>query len=283
MDVANMVWPLIPVKFKDALPHPQPMKAILLASTIAPPADIATIQAQGARIDGEPGIGYVLRPGFTLPPLTFSEEEIEALVLGARWVAKRADVRLGEAAHHALAKIRAVLPPDRRVALDDSTLFVGPGEAIRTGDERLALIRQAIRAEQKLALVGQGQAARVTLEQRGGDFLLQRADLAAYRRLGKPQCLARVREAAGAGHGVEYAKLVPIHVTRPRVLIQNLSAYLTGRSPAWADARKRSASSAAMQPMPAAVTAWRKILSLTSPAANTPATEVWVESGAVRM
>ena len=119
--------------------------------------DIATLQAQGARIDGEPGIGYVLRPGFTLPPLTFSEEEIEALVLGARWVAKRADERLGEAAHHALAKIRAVLPPDRRVALDDSTLFVGPGEAIRTGDERLALIRQAIRAEQKLALTYRDQ------------------------------------------------------------------------------------------------------------------------------
>ncbi|MBX6333611.1 MAG: HTH domain-containing protein [Gemmatimonadaceae bacterium] len=114
--------------------------------------DIATLQAQGARIDGEPGIGYVLRPGFTLPPLTFSEEEIEALVLGARWVAKRADEQLGEAARRAIAKIRTVLSPDRHVALDDSTLLVGPGEAIRVGDERLALIRQAIRAEQKLAL-----------------------------------------------------------------------------------------------------------------------------------
>ena len=46
MDVASMVWPLMPVKFRDALPHPQPMKAILLASTIAPPADIASIQAR---------------------------------------------------------------------------------------------------------------------------------------------------------------------------------------------------------------------------------------------
>lgn len=41
-----MVWPLTPVKSSDALPHPQPMKAILLASTIAPPADIASIQAR---------------------------------------------------------------------------------------------------------------------------------------------------------------------------------------------------------------------------------------------
>jgi predicted DNA-binding transcriptional regulator YafY len=43
--------------------------------------DIATMQAQGADIQGEPGIGYMLRPGFTLPPLMFSSDEIEALVL----------------------------------------------------------------------------------------------------------------------------------------------------------------------------------------------------------
>ena len=50
--------------------------------------DIATLQAQGAEIDGEPGMGYVLKPGFMLPPLMFSTEEIEALVLGTRWVAQ---------------------------------------------------------------------------------------------------------------------------------------------------------------------------------------------------
>ena len=48
--------------------------------------DIATLQAQGADIQGEAGVGYVLRPGFTLPPLMFSTEELEALVLGSRWV-----------------------------------------------------------------------------------------------------------------------------------------------------------------------------------------------------
>jgi predicted DNA-binding transcriptional regulator YafY len=53
--------------------------------------DIATLQTQGARIDGESGLGYLLRPGFTIPPLMFSEEEIQALVLGSRWVAARGD------------------------------------------------------------------------------------------------------------------------------------------------------------------------------------------------
>ena len=49
--------------------------------------DIATLQAQGADIEGEPGLGYILKPGFMLPPLMFSEDEIEAMVLGSRLVA----------------------------------------------------------------------------------------------------------------------------------------------------------------------------------------------------
>src|ERR1700744_2686380 len=67
--------------------------------------DIDALVAQGAPIDGEAGVGYVLRPGFMLPPLMFSEEEIEALVLGSRWVAERTDSSLGKAAAQALAKI----------------------------------------------------------------------------------------------------------------------------------------------------------------------------------
>jgi predicted DNA-binding transcriptional regulator YafY len=51
----------------------------------------------------------VLRPGYTLPPLMFTEDEIEALALGTRWVADRADGPLASAANHALAKIAAVL------------------------------------------------------------------------------------------------------------------------------------------------------------------------------
>src|SRR6187551_2040185 len=67
--------------------------------------DIATLQKQGAEIDGEAGVGYVLRPGFMLPPLMFSEEEIEALVLGSRFIAGRADTELASAARNLLAKI----------------------------------------------------------------------------------------------------------------------------------------------------------------------------------
>lgn len=112
--------------------------------------DIVTLQAQGARIDREPGMGYVLRPGFMLPPLMFSEDEIEALVLGSRWVAKRGDSRLGAAARDAVAKIAAVLPADLRDTLDASTLLVAADAAVAAGDAELASIRQAIRSERKL-------------------------------------------------------------------------------------------------------------------------------------
>jgi predicted DNA-binding transcriptional regulator YafY len=114
--------------------------------------DIETLKAQGAHIDGEPGVGYVLRPGFMLPPLMFSEEEIEAIVLGSRWVAKRADAALGAAARNALAKIAAVLPPDLKTGLDTSSLMIGPGDAIAAGDAELPVIRAAIRTERKLRI-----------------------------------------------------------------------------------------------------------------------------------
>ncbi len=112
--------------------------------------DIATLQSQGARIDGAPGLGYVMQPGFTLPPLMFSADEVQALVLGSRWVADRGDARLAAAARDALAKIAAVLPGELRHELDTSALIVGPGEPIAAGDVDVATIRQAIRTERKL-------------------------------------------------------------------------------------------------------------------------------------
>jgi predicted DNA-binding transcriptional regulator YafY len=114
--------------------------------------DIASLQAQGAAIEGEPGVGYILKPGFLLPPLMFPPEEIEALVLGSRWVADRGDDPLRDAARNALARIAAVLPPDLRDALDASALLVGPGVKIPVDSVDPALLRKAIRTERKLSL-----------------------------------------------------------------------------------------------------------------------------------
>ncbi|VVE43316.1 MULTISPECIES: YafY family protein [Pandoraea] len=124
--------------------------------------DIAMLQAQGAHIEGAPGLGYVLKPGFMLPPLMFSEEEIEAIVLGSRWVARRTDGALAEAAANALAKIAAVLPPDLRASLETSTLLIGPGDPLPPMIVDLTVIREAIRAERKLQLSYRDEAGRVS-------------------------------------------------------------------------------------------------------------------------
>ncbi|QQR35135.1 YafY family transcriptional regulator [Devosia oryziradicis] len=118
--------------------------------------DIATLQAQGADIIGEPGLGYVLRPGFTLPPLMFSADEIEAIVLGSRWVAARADDgRLSQSAKQALSKITAVLPAELRERAEATNLLVARmGLAPATIDA--GIIRLAIRNERKLIITYRG-------------------------------------------------------------------------------------------------------------------------------
>ncbi|SBW10475.1 putative transcriptional regulator (Winged helix domain) [uncultured delta proteobacterium] len=114
--------------------------------------DIAALQAQGARIEGETGVGYLLRPGFTLPPLMFTEPEIEAIALGVQWVAQRGGSGLGNPARDALAKISSVLTPELRRKLSASTLLVGPGNAARVSDTVLDTLYAAIRQEEKILL-----------------------------------------------------------------------------------------------------------------------------------
>ncbi|WP_288431677.1 YafY family protein [uncultured Agrobacterium sp.] len=111
--------------------------------------DIATLQSQGANIEGEAGVGYVLRPGYLLPPLMFSEAEIEALVLGSRWVAGRADGPMAASARAALSKIAAVLPEELAEELENSTLLIGPGKVVELPHIDLVTIRAAIRNQSR--------------------------------------------------------------------------------------------------------------------------------------
>lgn len=114
--------------------------------------DIASLQAQGAEIEGEAGIGYVLRPGYMLPPLMFTREEIEALILGFRFVEKRADAPIAAAARNTLAKIEAVLPDDLRRDSQEVGLMVGPGPVLPADRIDLQLLRTALRLERPLTI-----------------------------------------------------------------------------------------------------------------------------------
>lgn len=76
--------------------------------------DIADLIASGVPIDGEAGVGYVMREGYDLPPLMFTAEEAAALVAGARMLQAWGGAAMGAAAAAAIGKIDAVLPAGAR-------------------------------------------------------------------------------------------------------------------------------------------------------------------------
>lgn len=122
--------------------------------------DIATLQAQGANIEGEAGLGYVLRDGYFLPPLMFGDNELDAIILGLRFVMQRGDNELVQAAEDVLGKIEAVLPPGLEDAAATSGLLAGPGGSGKSG--HLAAIREAIRREEKLQISYSDKKSRST-------------------------------------------------------------------------------------------------------------------------
>ena len=129
----------------------------------------------------------------------------------------------------------------------DLQLAVRPLAAVgQLGARRFQLHEHFMRgAEEQLALLGEDQAARMAVEQRDPELLLERADLPRHRRLRQAELLARMGEAAGLGGGVEDLELVPIHGC-------SLSLAVTRRRRDAPHGRRGyfSASSAAMQPMP---------------------------------
>ena len=80
--------------------------------------DIADLIGSGVPVEGEAGVGYVMRAGYDLPPLMFTQEEIVALVAGARLIRAWGGMEMGAAAEEALVKINAVLPDAARSQLD---------------------------------------------------------------------------------------------------------------------------------------------------------------------
>ena len=85
--------------------------------------DVADLQLSGVPIEGEAGVGYVLRKGSDIPPLMFNANELEALVVGSRFVRAFAGARVAESAQSALLKIEAVLPPELRERASRTRIF----------------------------------------------------------------------------------------------------------------------------------------------------------------
>lgn len=134
--------------------------------------DIGDLQTSGVPIEGEAGVGYVLRQGAEIPPLMFDRDELEALAIGVRFVGAFASDRLMAAAKRALIKIEAVVPAEVRRQCERSRIFAPSTWRRRRDGDAMDRLHAAI-AERRLVR-----------------FDYTRADGEASRRAVEPICLA---------------------------------------------------------------------------------------------
>ncbi|HEU4408637.1 MAG TPA: YafY family protein [Polyangiaceae bacterium] len=113
--------------------------------------DIETLVASGVPIEGERGVGYVLREPIFLPPMTLTLEELRALHFGVEVVRQTGDAELARAAEKLVGKIAAVLPSDRRASdpLKDLAVYASVAAAPR---EHLGVLRRAVAERQVLSI-----------------------------------------------------------------------------------------------------------------------------------
>jgi len=114
--------------------------------------DVRDLILSGVPIRGEAGVGYALERSFELPPLMFTADEIEALVLGARFVRSYTDPGLAKAADDALGKIETVLPDALRDRIERSVLFSVNFRPSEQTAQHLEQLRGAIRDGRKVRL-----------------------------------------------------------------------------------------------------------------------------------
>jgi predicted DNA-binding transcriptional regulator YafY len=113
--------------------------------------DIADLMAAGVPVQGEAGVGYVMLPGFDVPPLMFDRSEIAALVTGARLVEAWGGAAMARGASDALVKISAVVPADIARAADRTAIHAFRGPDLETATRcRLDLLDIAIRERTRL-------------------------------------------------------------------------------------------------------------------------------------
>lgn len=114
--------------------------------------DVADLSRSGVPISGAAGVGYLMRPGYRLPPLMFDAEELAALALGSRMVQGWADPALGRAAARALLRIESVLPKALRHDPARDTLLVPDFHVPNATRATMRTLREAIAAHRKLRI-----------------------------------------------------------------------------------------------------------------------------------
>jgi len=113
--------------------------------------DMATLIASGLPVEGERGVGYILREPVTLPPLTLTPDEVQALTLGLQLVTRGADPSLTRAADSLLGKVTAVLPARLLDGMGAET-WVFPGAEALAAARHLPALRRAIRLHERVVI-----------------------------------------------------------------------------------------------------------------------------------
>ncbi|MGO4725350.1 MULTISPECIES: helix-turn-helix transcriptional regulator [unclassified Inquilinus] len=124
--------------------------------------DIGDLIGQRVPISGEAGFGYRLDPDFDMPPLMLTPDEIEAVMLGAQWVAGHSDALIANAARDVVAKIASVIPETLRPFIVEPSMGVRPVLPPPAETIDIADLRRAIRAGRKLELQYRTEAGEIT-------------------------------------------------------------------------------------------------------------------------
>ncbi|MVA96372.1 WYL domain-containing protein [Nitratireductor sp. CAU 1489] len=125
--------------------------------------DIADLQSTGVPIDGEAGVGYIMRSGYELPPLMFTRDEIVALVAGARMVRAFGGAAMARSAEEALVKIGAVLPDNERERIARTEIHAPLYVVSQNDRESIDVVERAIEARSVLTLDYRDEAGRGTM------------------------------------------------------------------------------------------------------------------------
>lgn len=112
--------------------------------------DIQDLSLSGVPVQGEAGVGYMLRHSVDIPPLMFTQDEIQAIVLGARMVKTWGGKQLAKAGQTAIDKIEGALPENLRSLTQDSHLYAFPYNFESDTFNNIDVLRKAINEKQQI-------------------------------------------------------------------------------------------------------------------------------------
>jgi len=171
--------------------------------------DVRDLSLSGVPIEGEAGVGYVLRRDFDLPPLMFDYEEIEALTAGARMVQAWSSPKLARAAQAALDKIAAALPTEKRIAMERTRLYAPSFHVDRELGKVLDVMREAIVETRRLSFSYKdesGKPSERSVRPLGLYFWGERWTLAAWCEMRTDFRNFRLDRVAGVSIGTRFAE-----------------------------------------------------------------------------